>query len=300
MFDRIGDFAQSKRMTSELMQTQTRTRVAQAQISSGKVSDRFQDIAPEVERLIDVKMVLQQNRQFQENITFTDKKLIAMESAVAGLFDVATRAQTLAIQRINDPNSTPGLIGPEFQSLLAQATSLLNDDMDGRYLFGGSQTARKPVELDPAFTAFGSADDTYYQGDDLILSTRVDIDVEITTSMSADLEGFRELIGGLRGLINGDVLDEEAVLEDSLGLVNDSLGKIADYQAELGIRQSQLDRIDQGHIDAEIYLGNRVSEIEDVDMAEAINRLAEDQVILESAMATLARMNDLNLVDYLR
>lgn len=299
MLNRIGDFAQSERMTSELLQTQTRTRVAQAQISSGKVSDRFQDIAPNVERLIDVKSVLQQNRQFQENISFTDRKLVAMESAVSGLFDVATRAQQLAIQRTNDPSSTPGLIGPEFQNLLDQTVSFLNDDMDGRYLFGGSQTARKPVELDAAFTAFGSIDDTYYQGDDLVLTTRVDIDIEITTTMSADLEGFQELIGGLRGLVNGDILNDQTVLEDSLGLVHDSLSKIADYQADLGLRQSQLQRIDQGHVDAEIYLENRISDIEDVDITEAISRLAEDQVLLESAMATLGRMNQLNLIDYL-
>lgn len=299
MLTRIGDFAQSERMTSELLQTQTRTRVAQAQISSGKVSDRFQDIAPEVERLIDVKLVLQQSQQFQENITFTDRKLVAMESAVSGLFDIATRAQNLAIQRTSDPESSPGLIAPEFENLLEQTVALLNEDMDGRYLFGGSQTARKPVELDPAFVNFGSVDDTYYQGDGLELSTRVDIDVEITTTMSADLDGFQELVGGLRGLINGDVLDDETVLENSLGLVHESLSKIADYQAELGIRQSQMERIGQGHLDAELYLENRISEIEDVDITEAISRLAEDQVILESAMATLARMNQLNLVDYL-
>ena len=117
--------------------------------------------------------------------------------------------------------------------------------------------------------------------------------------MSADLEGFRELIGGLRGLINGDTLDDDVVLENSLGLVHESLSKIADYQAELGVRQAQLDRIDQGHADAEIYLGNRISEIEDVDITEAITRLTEDQVLLEAAMATIARMNQLNLVDYL-
>lgn len=299
MFNRIGDFAQSERLTSQLLQTQTRSRIAQAQIGSGKVTDRFQDIAPDVERLIDVKLVLQQNQQFQENITFTDQKLVAMESAVSGLFDLATRAQVLAVQRTSDPSGTPGLVAPEFENLLEQATAFLNDDMDGHYLFGGSQTARKPVELDPAFTAFGSADSTYYQGDGLILSTRVDIDVEITTTMSADLEGFRELIGGLRGLINGDTLDDEVVLENSLGLVHESLTKIADYQAELGIRQAQLDRVDQGHADAEIYLGNRISEIEDVDITEAITRLAEDQVLLEAAMATIARMNQLNLVDFL-
>ncbi len=66
MLSRIGDFAQSERMTSLLLQTQTRTRLTQAQISTGKVTDRFQDLAPDVERLIDVKRTLQENRQFQD------------------------------------------------------------------------------------------------------------------------------------------------------------------------------------------------------------------------------------------
>jgi flagellar hook-associated protein 3 FlgL len=299
MLNRIGDFAQAERMTTQLLQAQTRSRIAQAQISSGKVSDRFQDLAPDVERLIDVRLTLQQNQQYQQTIAFTDKKLVAMESVMAGLFDLATRAQTLAVQRTSDPDVGPGLMASEFENLLDQTVSFLNEEMDGRYLFGGSQTARKPVELDPAFASFGLADDTYYQGDGLDVSVRVDVDVEIETSMSADRNGFRELIGGLRGLINGDVLNDDVVLENSLGLIHESLSKIADYQAELGIRQSQMARINESHLDAELYLNNRISEIENVDVTEAITRLAEDQVLLESAMATMARLNQLNLVDYL-
>jgi len=299
MFSRIGDFAQSELINSQMLQAQTRSRLTQAQIGTGKVADRYRELAPETERLIDIKQVLGQNRQFQDNIALTQNKLIAMESAVSGLFDVASRVNALAIQRINDPDTIPGLVSREFESLLDQTVNLLNDDMNGRYLFGGSQTGTPPVELDPAFVTFGSLDDTYYQGDDLVLSARLDVDVDITTTMSADLEGFRELIGGLRGLINGDTLDDDVVLESSLGLVNESLGKIADYQSELGIRQAQIDRINEGHLDAEVYLENRVSEIEDIDITEAITRLSQDQIVLESAMATIARLNQLSLVDYI-
>lgn len=298
MFDRIGDFAQSARMTTNLLQTQTRTRMTQAQISSGKVSDNFQDLAPKVERLLDVERTLGQNRQFQDNIAFADQKLTQMEGAMSGLVDLATRAKELTIQRINDPNA-PGLTGPEFEHLLDQAVSILNDDMDGHFLFGGSQTGRRPVELDPTFTDFGNPDTSYYQGDDLVLTARIDVDIEVATTMSADREGFQALIGGLRGLIEGDVLDDDALLNDSLGLINDSLSKIADYQAELGVRQTQLTRVNEGHLDAEIYLESRISEIEDVDVTEAITRLAQDQVVLESAMATIARLNQLSLVNFL-
>lgn len=299
MLNRIGDFAQSERMTSQLLLTQTRTRIAQGQISSGKQSDRFLDLAPDVEQLIDSKLLRSQNQQFQKNITVTDKKLVSMESAVAGLVELATRARTLALQRINDPNTFPGMMAGEFEALLDQSVANLNDSVEGRFLFGGSQTARQPVVLDAAFVTFGTADTTYYQGDALTLTTRVDIDVEVEISMSADREGFQELIGGLRGLINGDILDDEPVLENSLGLINDSIGRMADYQAELGVRQNELERIDLSHTDAELYLDNRISEIEDVDITEAITRLSRDQILLESAMATIGRLSRMTLAEYL-
>ena len=299
MQTRIGDLAQADRMTSLLLQTQSRTRVTQAQISTGKTSDRFQGLAPEVERLINVKIGLEENRQLQDNNNFANRKLTVMESAVAALMDTATRAQTLAIQRTNDGSSFPGMMSPEFESLLDQAVGLLNSDMEGRYLFGGSRTDRSPVALDPAFVNFGMADDTYYQGDDIELHVRADTNVEIAYSMSADRSGFQELIGGLRGLITGDQLDDSDMLENSLGLIHDSLGKIADYQAEIGTRQNLLDRINVRHADTELYLENRISEIEDIDVTEAITRLARDQIMLESAMATISRLNQMSLVDFL-
>lgn len=299
MMTRIGDAAQSDHMTSLLLQTQTRTRLTQAQISTGKVSDRFQDLAPDVERLIDVKGVLHQNRQYQDNVALTDKKLVAMESAVSSLVDVATELQTLAVQRLNATSATPGLMAGELEGLLDQAVGMLNSDIQGRHLFGGSRTDQPPVVLDPGFTAFGTADNTYYQGDDLTLNARVDVHVEIDYSMSADREGFQELIGAIRGMITGDALNDQDMLENSLGLVNDSLGKIADYQAELGTRQAHLERIGQRHTDTEIYLESRVSEIEDIDITEAITKLAKDQVLLEGAMATIGRLGQLNLVDFI-
>lgn len=299
MLNRIGDFAQTERMTSLLMQTQTRTRLSQAQISSGKVTDRFQDLAPKVERLIDVKITLQENRQLQANNDFNNRKLSAMEGAVADIYDAASRVRTLAIQRGNDGTVLPGMLGPEFEALLDTVVGLLNSDLDDRYLFGGSITDQQPVELDPAFVNFGQPDDTYYQGDELTLTVRADVNIDVTHTMSASRDGFQELIGGIRGLINGDILDDPTVLDDSLSLVNDSLIKIADYQAEIGSRQAQLDRINERLTTTEIYLESRISEIEDIDMTETITRLAEDQVLLEGAMATIGRLNQLSLVDYL-
>lgn len=301
--NRIGDFAQQERMSSLLLQTQTRSRTSQIQIGTGKVAEHFQGLGPNVERLIDVKIALQETRQFVENNNSTDRKLTVMEATTAELVDIATRVQTLAIQRTNDGSSDPGIIAIELEALLDQAVGLLNTDLDDRYLFGGSRTNQQPVVLDPSFdpstTHLGLPDDTYYQGDAVTVSVRADVNIEISHTMSADRLGFQELIGGIRGLIAGDQLDDKPILDASHTLIKDSIGKIADYQAELGTRLSQLDRINVRHTDTEVYLESRVSEIEDVDITEAITKLAEDQVLLEGALATISRLNQLSLVEFL-
>ena len=155
-----------------------------------------------------MKISLTETRQFRDSNDFTNRKLTAMEAAISDLFDTASRAQALAVQRTNDGSAFPGLVRPELDALLDQAVSLLNTDMDDRYLFSGSRTDQRPVVLDPSFdpavTHFGLPDDTYYQGDDLDLSIRADVNIEVSYSLSANREGFQELIGGIRGLITGD------------------------------------------------------------------------------------------------
>jgi flagellar hook-associated protein 3 FlgL len=49
-----------------------------------------------------------------------------------------------------------------------------------------------------------------------------------------------------------------------------------------------------------VYLQGRISDIEDVDVAEAVTRLMQDQLALEAAMATISRLSRLSLVDYIR
>ncbi len=299
MLSRIGDQANNRQNTTLLLAAQSRSRATQAQISSGKVASTFQGLGTQVDRLVQTKSILQLNLQFQKNNQVTADRLQAMESSVAGLHDVADRFRVLAMQRLTDGVAPAGVLTAEVEHLLQQATADLNLNFSGSYVFAGSRTDRPPVVLDPAFTGFGAADPTYYQGDDLEVSLLADIDLQVDVGMSADREGFQELIGALRTFIEADGIDDQPLLESALGLVNDALPKIADYRAELGRRQSRLDEINTMHGDIQLYLERQVSDIENIDVTEAVTRLAQDQVMLETAMATISRINQLSLADYL-
>ena len=138
------------------------------------------------------------------------------------------------------------------------------------------------VVLDPAFSAFGAPDDTYYQGDAVELTVHADVDHDVTYGMTADRQGFQELIGALRAAGEGDGSDDRALLESALDLVNAALPRITGYQSEIGASRAALDRINLGHGDAELYLESQISDIENVDLSEAITRLAQDQMVIES------------------
>lgn len=300
MLERIGDLAQSQRITDTLLQAQTRSRELQAQLGSGKFASAFADIAPDAERLLAAKSSLGAAGAYIKNNDLVNARLSVMESSIEQIFDLGTRARTLLVQRLSDGAGVPGVIEPEAQLMLEQAVAALNVDLDGRHLFAGSRTDTPPVVLDPAFVNFGNADDTYYQGDDVELTARADDDIAFTYGMTADREGFQELIGGLRTVIESDAIDDEAQLENALDLIDGAMAKIADYRGELGASQARLDDINEIHRDAELFLQQTISEVEDVDITEAVTRLTQQQIVIESAMATIGRLSQLSLADFLR
>jgi flagellar hook-associated protein 3 FlgL len=300
MLTRVGDFAQHQRMTQLLLDAQTRARATQVQIGTGKVAQRFREVAPDADRLLGTKDTLLQIRQYRANNDLVAKRLEVMESSVASLQEVGSRLKVLLIQRLDSGSAIPGVITPEIQHLLEQAVSELNVDFAGQYLFSGTRTDTAPVALDPAFAGFGGPDDTYYQGDAVTLSVRADAEREVAYGMTADRPGFEELIGALRTALAGDASDDRALLESALELVNTALPKVADYRSELGAGQAALERINLGHADAEVYLERQISDIENVDLTEAITRMSQDQMVIESSMATIARLSQVTLADYLR
>ena len=300
MLTRTGDYAQSTRTSQLLLEAQTRSRATQIQISSGKVAQQFSGIAADASRLVSAKDALQRIGEFQHNNTLVGQRLEVMESSTASLIEIATGLRVLLIQRLDSAQGVSGTISPSVEQMLQQTASDLNAELDGRYLFAGSRTDRPAVALDPAFAAFGTPDDTYYQGDAVELTVRADVDHDVSYGMTADREGFQELIGALRAAAEGDGSDDRALLESALDLVNAALPKIAGYQSELGASRAALERVNLGHGDAELYLESQVSDIENVDLSAAITRLAQDRMVIESSMATIAQLNRLSLVDFLR
>ena len=112
MLTRVGDFAQHQRMTQLLLDAQTRARATQVQIGTGKVAQRFREVAPDADRLLGTKDALLQIRQYRANNDLVAKRLEVMESSAASLQEVGSRLKVLLIQRLDSGSAIPGVITP--------------------------------------------------------------------------------------------------------------------------------------------------------------------------------------------
>lgn len=83
-----------------------------------------------------------------------------------------------------------------------------------------------------------------------------------------------------------------AVTLDNLSTVQDSVSKIV---TEIGARMNTLDSTKEQHLDTELVTNIILSDIRDLDYAEAASRLSAQTLILQAAQATFIRITELNL-----
>ena len=133
------------------------------------------------------------------------------------------------------------------------------------------------------------------------VSTRKGNRVREDVSEPGPLGVSRMLLGKpVIAAVEGHATNDKGLIESALSLVNTAIADLADYRNELGNTLLTLDDTNSRHRDFVVYLDNQISNIEDVDITEAIIRLTENQTILEASFLTVSRLSNLNLSDFLR
>ena len=121
MVTRIGDAAQSDRITSLIQSTTARVRASQTAASTGKAFQRYDEIGADAGLLVRTKeqhalaqTYVRQNEQVGDRLT-------AMDGALAGLGNIAERMKALLTQRLGDASGHLVPLDREAGTLLAEA-----------------------------------------------------------------------------------------------------------------------------------------------------------------------------------
>ena len=273
----------------------TRLAQTQEQLSTGRVLNRPSDSPTDTTAAMRLRASIADRQQFARNAGDGIGWLGLIDSTLTTMSDQVRRARELGLQGANTgAMSATGrdALATEVdqlrESLLQQANATYID----RPVFGGVTSGKQAYDASGAFVGeTGAVVRTVADG----VRVRVDLDGrDVFGPDGASL--FDDLAALSTALRAGDADGINAGVE-RLGAGLDRLG---DGLATVGARYAQVERAQVAAGDAELQLRSNLSELENVDVAEAVVDLQMQEMAYQAALGATARVMQPSLLDFLR
>ena len=293
------------RATDRMSTTQNKLANTQAQLAVGKqilAPSAAPDQAAAIQRL---KGEVQRQDSHMRTLDVAMRRFSAEETALSASNDLLIRLKELGIQAANDtlaPDDRKA-IGVEMKALRDQLLSLGNTrDDSGNYLFSGTRVNT------PAF-AENSTGQVHYLGDQT--QTRIPAGVERSVQFTrAGTDVFNRVVRGDGQAVGFfDALDQmiEATQKSQTSGIQRGIADLTQMHNTLTLTQAQNGSDQQVLIaqkdvleETQLRLKSTLSDIEDLDYAEAVSRMNKEMLGLEAAMGSFAKISGLSLFDYIR
>lgn len=294
------------RATDRMSTLQNKLATTQAQLSTAKQVLSPSDAPDQAAAIQRLKGEIQRQDSFASTLEVALRRYSAEETAIKSSNDIVVRLKELALQAANDTYGPTDrkAIAVEMHALRNQLLSLGNSrDDSGNYLFSGTRVSTPPFAED----ADGSVS---YMGDQT--RTRIPAGVERDVAYTrSGTDVMARVIRADNGASMGffDAIDQ--LIDDTtngntqgIGTGIDSLDQMianltysmAEVGADQNVVQSQLDVLSE----TALRLKSTLSNIEDLDYAEAVTRMNKEMMAMEAAMGSFAKISGLSLFDYIR
>ena len=269
-------------------------------VTTAKRINKLSDDPVGLVSVLNLRTSMSNIEQMDRNITMGASWLNAAESALTQVNDIltATKELTVSMSSANIGSTQRASNATLVQGYLEQIVSIANSSTGDRYMFGGTNTDTIPFEL--------SADGTQvtYSGNDTPFSVSIGKNSVIEVGKDGeDIFGenwddsniFKTLIDLKTSLESNDISGiQQAMtnLDAHMGSINSSISEIAGKSMRLDVKSEII-------ADLEISYTERISSIEDADLAEAVIDLKSKELAYNAALSSSAKVMQMSLVDYL-
>jgi len=258
-------------------------------IATGKRVNELSDDPVGIAQGLTIKTALANIEQLERNVSLGKSWLVASESAMSQAQDIVSDLKALSVQMATDTTNPAQRISAAqtVQNMLDEIVALANTEVSGRYIFGGTRTDTTPFSPDgiyngnnDAFTIKSDKNATMAVGSDgsTVFGT-------IFTTLSA----FKT------ALETNNVSDIRNTMDDLDADFDTITNKISD----VGSKMMRMEV--KGKILEDMKLSNteRLSNIEDADIAEAVMNLKAVEFAYQATLSSSAKVMTMSLVDYL-
>jgi flagellar hook-associated protein 3 FlgL len=282
----------------------------QGKLSTGK---RFQ-VASEDPARASVSLSLRSNLKTLESYADTAETtrnwMTATDNAFEKLDEVGIRATNLILRAINDTMSGSERANPmavEMQDLLNQAVELGNTSVNDQFIFAGYQVNSKSFEIvDSTTTLLDYQGNVFtpkvvnYLGDTGVMQRNLGPNQSVTLNVRGD-KAINGVLQNLISATNALKQNDTATLQSLLTSLKVSLTAMSEYRTSNGARLRQVESAANFLETMQIETKSLLSRNEDMNMAEGITLLANQQTTYDAVLQVSQRaISALSLFDYLR
>ena len=286
----------------------TRMNKYQSQMATGKKIQVPSDDPVVAARALKLRTDVAEIDQYQKNVKDAQSWLDMTEDSLAKIGEVLQRARELTVQGANGtttPEDTQK-IGSEVKQLRSQLIQLGNSTYAGRYIFSGYKTDKKL--LDEATGEFAINVATALENIKYEIGIGDDININVAGGDLFNDGGEADSSSGTPGKLIDDfdklitALDagDNATVGNMLANIDDDMNNVLRIRADVGARTNRLE-LSSNRLDSDITNFTKLmSENEDVDIAETIINLQNEQNVYRASLAGGAKIIQPSLVDFLR
>lgn len=228
--------------------------------------------------------------QYQRNGTFATTKLSTEDVAISSLLNNLASARKLALTAMSadpaDPSRQAAL--ENAKQLREQMIALGNTRVGDQYIFGGDQTTTPP------FTATGT-----YVGTANVMSITINDNVSTPVNHSGQ-PLFTDALSAVNDLITQLTSGSPDQIAASAGQLDAATRTAHGIQSEVGARLDDIRQQATQLASQRATLLDRRDALMNVDPAQAIIEMQQQQAALEQAYAVVGRVLQSTLTDYLR
>jgi len=243
--------------------------------------------------LIDVLRLssrLRDNEQYKSNVddalswlTTTDSSLDVLTSNLNRVYELAVYGATGTLTD-DDRNA----LSAEIKRIRAQVIDIINSTHGDRYIFGGTNTRQEPY------------DGASWNDNTDVINYEISMNVKMEINLTAQ-EVFKE--NDMLGMLDNIILhleNDASALNGDLDDIKYNLDKVLACRAEVGARMNHLEFTKQRLLEQQENYTAVLSEKGDIDPAQVIMDLKNQENVYSSALAVGARIIMPTLMDFLR
>ena len=286
-------------VVTNLQRLSGRMSTLQEQTATGqRINDPSDDPASAV-RVVAYKGERARIEQYHRNAQRADDIINTTFSEVRNLFSVSERASEI-VSLSSDILGTEAMsaYGIEIHALLEQALVNANANFNGEPLFGGTGAEQRPYQATRdangrivSISFAGSTNTSQFQvADGSVVSPYAS--PQTSQDVLAFLNNVVSLRDALASGIDANVKAQAAALQDSEDALVGAISGLGALQARVEVDVAQnSSRFSQ--------LGEQISREVDVDLAQSIVQLTQNQSAYEAALMSASKVLNKSLLDYL-